>query len=123
MKLTNEFSDIREWANAKGIYQNGDIKTQYIKLQEECGELAKAIINNDIEEIIDAIGDCVIVLTSIAKFSNNINMPKNNFTGSQLENNITIEQCINSAYNVIKKRNGKMLNGSFIKDNGGNPTL
>ncbi len=123
MKLTNEFSDIREWASAKGIYQNGDIKTQYIKLQEECGELAKAIINNDIEEIIDAIGDCVIVLTSIAKFSNNINMPKNNFTGSQLENNITIEQCINSAYNVIKKRNGKMLNGSFIKDNGGNPTL
>ena len=117
MKLTNEFSDIREWASAKGIYQNGDIKTQYIKLQEECGELAKAIINNDIEEIIDAIGDCVIVLTSIAKFANNINIPKNNFTGSQLENNITIEQCINSAYNVIKKRNGKMLNGSFIKDN------
>ena len=89
MKLTNEFSDVREWASAKGIYQNGDIKTQYIKLQEECGELAKAIINNDIEEIIDAIGDCVIVLTSIAKFANNINMPKNNFTGSQLENNIT----------------------------------
>lgn len=116
MKLTNEFSDIREWASAKGIYQNGDIKTQYIKLQEECGELAKAIINNDIEEIIDAIGaigDCVIVLTSIAKFANNINMPKNNFTGSQLENNITIEQCINSAYNVIKKRNGH--SGIFYK--------
>ena len=35
----------RQWANNKGIYQKGDIKTQYIKLQEEAGELAKAIIN------------------------------------------------------------------------------
>lgn len=117
MKLTNEFSYIRDWASEKGIYKNGDIKTQYIKLQEECGELAKAIINNDVEEIIDAIGDCVIVLTSIAKFANNIDMQKNNFIDSKLENNITIEKCINSAYNVIKKRNGIMLNGSFIKDN------
>jgi len=116
-KVDNQFELIRLWAMSRGLYAKGDVKTQIIKLQEEVGELAKAIINNDVEEIIDAIGDCVIVLTSIAKFANNINMPKNNFTGSQLENNITIEQCINSAYNVIKKRNGKMLNGSFIKDN------
>ena len=99
MKLINEFETIRQWANNKEIYNKGDIKTQYIKLQEEAGELAKAIINNDSEEIIDAIGDCVVVLTSIAYF-----------------NNCTIEKCINSAYNVINKRKGKMINGSFVKN-------
>lgn len=100
MKLNNEFKTIRQWANKKGIYQKGDIKTQYIKLQEEAGELAKAIINNDNDEIIDAIGDCVVVLTSIAHF-----------------NNCTIEECINTAYDVINKRKGKMINGSFVKNN------
>tara|TARA_R100000278_G_scaffold122812_1_gene110056 strand:+ start:1049 stop:1351 length:303 start_codon:yes stop_codon:yes gene_type:complete len=100
MKLNNEFESIRGWANDKGIYEKGDIKTQYIKLQEECGELAKAIINNDDIEIIDAIGDCVVVLTSIAYF-----------------NDCKIEDCINTVYNVINKRKGKMINGSFVKNN------
>jgi NTP pyrophosphatase (non-canonical NTP hydrolase) len=99
MKLKNEFGPIREWAQEKGIYSKGDIKTQYVKLQEEAGELAKAIINNDRDEIIDAIGDCVVVLTSVAYFSD-----------------ITIEECINSAYDVISKRKGQMVNGSFIKN-------
>jgi NTP pyrophosphatase (non-canonical NTP hydrolase) len=99
MKLKNEFELIRQWANNKGIYQKGDIKTQYVKLQEEAGELAKAIINNNDNEIIDAIGDCVVVLTSIAYF-----------------NNCKIEDCINEAYNVINKRKGQMINGSFVKN-------
>ncbi|NBP59749.1 MAG: hypothetical protein EBY66_03390 [Candidatus Fonsibacter lacus] len=100
MKLKNEFKPIRDWAAEKGIYEKGDIKTQYVKLQEEAGELAKAIINKDKDEITDAIGDCVVVLTSIAYF-----------------NNISIEECINSAYEIISKRKGKMINGSFIKNN------
>ena len=98
MKLKNEFNPIREWANDKGILSKGDIKTQYVKFQEEAGELAKAIINNDNDEIIDAIGDCIVVLTSIAYF-----------------NGTSIEECINSAYDVISKRNGEMINGTFIK--------
>lgn len=99
MNLKNEFQPIRDWAAGKGIYAKGDIKTQYVKLQEEAGELAKAIINNDNSEIIDAIGDCIIVLTSIAYF-----------------NNVNIEDCINEAYSVISKRKGQMINGSFIKN-------
>ena len=99
MELKNEFNPIRKWANDKGILSKGDIKTQYVKFQEEAGELAKAIINNDNAEIIDAIGDCVVVLTSIAYF-----------------NGTSIEDCINSAYEVIAQRNGKMINGTFIKE-------
>jgi len=99
MQLELEFEPIREWATNKGIYAKGDPKTQTLKLVEEAGELAKAVLNNEIDEVEDAIGDCVVVLTSIAKMYD-----------------LTIEQCINSAYQVIAKRSGRMENGTFIKD-------
>lgn len=93
------FELIRKWAENKGIYEKGDPKTQTLKLVEESGELAKAILNDDQPEVIDAIGDCVVVLTSIAHLRG-----------------VTIEQCIDHAYNVISKRTGKMTNGTFVKD-------
>ena len=96
---TNVYDKIRDWALVRGIYEKGDTKTQYIKLLEETGELAKAILNNDKEELIDAIGDCVVVLTNLAKLEN-----------------LNIEDCIDSAYNVISKRSGKMENGTFVKN-------
>jgi NTP pyrophosphatase (non-canonical NTP hydrolase) len=61
--------------------------------------LAKAILKNDNVEFIDAIGDCVVVLTNLAKLKG-----------------YNIEDCINSAYDVIAKRTGKMVNGTFVKD-------
>ena len=85
-------------AHAKGIYDKGDSKTQYIKLMEETGELAKALLTKDKPEIIDAIGDIVVVLTNLAALEN-----------------LTIEDCIDSAYSVIKNRTGKMENGTFVK--------
>lgn len=99
MKLNNEFQPIRDWAEQKGILKEGDARTQYVKLQEESGELAKALLDNDQEEVIDAIGDMVVVLTNMAHLSGT-----------------TIEECIDSAYEVISKRTGKMINGTFVKD-------
>jgi NTP pyrophosphatase (non-canonical NTP hydrolase) len=96
----NRFELIRQWAKQKGILEKGDARTQYVKLQEESGELAKALLDNDKEEIIDAIGDIVVVLTNLAELEG-----------------LKIEDCIDSAYNVIKNRTGKMINGTFIKDN------
>lgn len=93
------FNNIRQWARDRGIYDKGDERTQYVKLQEEAGELAKALLKNDQEEVKDAIGDIVVVLTNLAKLRN-----------------LSIESCINSAYNVIINRTGKMVNGTFIKD-------
>lgn len=98
MKLKNEFEPIRNWAAEKGILLKGDTKTQYIKLIEEAGELSKAILKNDEIEFVDAIGDCVIVLTNLAALKG-----------------IKIEDCVNSAYNVIKNRKGEMKNGTFVK--------
>jgi NTP pyrophosphatase (non-canonical NTP hydrolase) len=99
MKLTNEFEPIREWATNKGIYEKGDPKTQFVKLSEEMGELAMSILKNDSDEFMDAIGDCVVVLTNLAHL-----------------NGYNIEDCINGSYNVIAKRTGKMINGTFVKD-------
>ena len=93
------FDNIRDWAKQRGLYKKGDSKTQYVKLQEEAGELAKALLNNDRYEIKDAIGDMVVVFTNLAHL-----------------NGVHIETCIADAYNVISKRTGKMLNGTFVKD-------
>ena len=95
------FENIRSWAEERGIYTKGDSKTQLIKLQEEMGELAKATLENDKPEVIDAIGDMVVVLTNLAHL-----------------NGVHIETCIAEAYNVISKRKGKMINGTFVKDEG-----
>tara|TARA_R100000541_G_C1869662_1_gene80600 strand:+ start:16 stop:774 length:759 start_codon:yes stop_codon:yes gene_type:complete len=93
------FDNIRSWANERGIYDKGDSKTQYIKLQEESGELANAILKNNKPEVVDAIGDMVVVLTNLAELEG-----------------LKIEDCIQSAYNVINKRSGKMVNGTFVKN-------
>jgi NTP pyrophosphatase (non-canonical NTP hydrolase) len=93
------FSRIREWAQDRGLYDEGNTHTQYVKLQEEAGELAKALLKNDKPEIIDAIGDMVVVLTNLSHMQG-----------------VTIEECIESAYRVISKRTGKMINGTFVKD-------
>lgn len=95
----NVYDLIRQWADERGIYKNGDTKTQFIKLQEEAGELARAILKNDKAEFIDAIGDVVVVLTNLAALEG-----------------LKIEDCITSAYDVIKSRQGSMINGTFVKE-------
>ena len=99
MKTDNRFQLIRDWAGERGLYSKGDKKTQYAKLMEESGELARAILKDDQEEFVDAIGDMVVVLTNLAHLGGT-----------------TIEDCIDSAYEVISKRKGKMVNGTFVKD-------
>jgi len=95
----SHFDLIRLWASDRGLYDGGDPKTQALKLVEEVGETCKAILKNDKPEIIDGIGDCVVVLVNLAEL-----------TGTPIEN------CIEAAYNEIKDRKGKMSNGTFKKD-------
>ena len=97
--IHNRFDLIRTWANERGLYDKGDTKTQYLKLMEEAGELGRAILKNDQDEFVDAIGDMVVVLTNLAELGDT-----------------SIEYCTDSAYKVISKRTGKMVNGTFVKD-------
>jgi NTP pyrophosphatase (non-canonical NTP hydrolase) len=98
-KSQKMFNRIRTWASDRGLYDKGNEMVQYVKLQEEAGELAKALIKNDQPEVIDAIGDMVVVLTNLAH-----------------QRGVYIEECIQTAYEVINKRTGKMINGTFVKD-------
>ena len=93
------FDLIREWAEERGLYNQGDPKTQTLKLMEEAGEICRAVLKKDEPEIIDGIGDCVVVLTNLAYLCDT-----------------SIEECIEAAYNEIKGRTGKMDNGTFKKD-------
>ena len=93
MRLTTEFQPIRDWADQKGILSEGDPKTQLIKLMEELGELSEAVLKND------AIGDSVIVLTGLAAMCQ-----------------LCIEDCIEDSFAIVSKRNGKMINGTFVKN-------
>jgi len=95
----DRFDKIRTWASDRGLYDKGDTKTQFAKLMEESGELARAVLKDDKPEFVDAIGDMVVVLTNLA------------YLGGT-----NIEHCIDSAYEVIRKRSGNMVNGTFVKN-------
>ena len=94
----SSFDLIRFWAKDRGIYDQGNSHTQYVKLQEEAGELAAALLNKDKPEIKDAIGDMIVVLTNLAELEG-----------------FAVEDCIDAAYAEISNRTGVMHNGTFVK--------
>lgn len=91
--------EVEMWAKDKGILDNATPIKQALKTQEEVTELLNAIVDNDRAEIIDAIGDIMVTLIIQAKMQN-----------------LDLFECLQSAYNVINKRTGKMVNGQFLKD-------
>ena len=93
------FDKIRDWAEERGIYANGDPKTQSLKLVEEVGETCRAILKQNKDDAMDGIGDCVVVLTNLAELLDT-----------------SIEECVERAYAEISNRTGKMKNGTFVKD-------
>ena len=95
----SQFDLIRAWAAERGLYDKGDPKTQALKLVEEVGETCRAILKEDYDQVVDGIGDCVVVLTNLAELMD-----------------VRIEECIASAYGEISNRTGKMVNGTFKKD-------
>ena len=99
VRTVSQFDLIRLWANDRGLYDGGDPKTQALKLVEEVGETCRAILKEDYDEVVDGIGDCVVVLTNLAELMD-----------------VSIEECIASAYGEIKNRTGKMVNGTYKKD-------
>ena len=87
------------WGNERRLLDEEGSKKQLIKLFEEAGELANAELKSNKEETIDAIGDIMVVLTIYAH-----------------QKGLDIFECYESSYNVIKDREGKTVNGVFIKD-------
>lgn len=97
--MLNRFEDIRRWAEERNLIKGSDPKSQFVKLAEEMGELANAIAKDKADEYFDAIGDMVVVLTIMAA-----------------QYAVPIEGCIEDAWNVIKDRKGRMVDGMFVKE-------
>lgn len=89
---------IEQWS-IKHDLQNANSDKQMIKLTEEIGELAQGIIKDNPEQIKDSVGDIFVVMTILCQ---------------QL--GISFEECVKDAYYVIKDREGKTVNGTFIKE-------
>jgi|TARA_R110000787_G_scaffold131375_2_gene243346 NTP pyrophosphatase (non-canonical NTP hydrolase) len=90
---------VESWAHEKGIMSSASPMAQALKTLEECTELCTSINSQDRDEIIDALGDIMVTLIIQAKIQN-----------------VSLEKCLESAYNVISKRTGRMINGAFVKD-------
>ena len=90
---------VQEWAREKGIFDKATPLKQALKTQEEVTELLNAIVDRDKAEMEDAIGDILVTLIILAEMYH-----------------VTLEECLNGAYDIISKRTGKMINGQFVKD-------
>ena len=97
--MTNHFELIRNWANSRNLIDGSNSFRQMTKLIEEMGELAHGIAKGRPDEVMDGIGDMVVVLTIMAA-----------------QNGMDIEQCIAMAWDEIKDRRGRMVDGIFIKE-------
>ena len=90
--------NVEQWAKDKNLH-NASASKQYLKFSEEAGEIAAALARQDRTSLEDAIGDTVVTLIILA-----------------MQNGMDLESCLEVAYNEIKGRKGKMIDGVFVKE-------
>ncbi len=104
MKETQSFGmtefAVMQWAEARGIYENGTALGQASKTVEEACELLVAIAKNDKAEIADAIGDVMVTLVNVGVLTD-----------------LDVRQCFYNAFKVIEHRKGYLnKDGVFVKE-------
>ena len=92
-------SRVRKWAKERNLIEGSTPSHQIDKLDEEVGELVEALGFENRSEIIDAIGDIQVVLAVMC---------------AQL--GLDVDECREVAWNEIKDRRGKMVDGVFVKE-------
>jgi len=97
--MTELIEKVKQWGYDRNIIQEAPTVKQAEKTLEECGELLVAVATNNKDEVIDAIGD--IQVTMILQCA---------------MQGISYVETLKSAYNVIKDRKGKLINGKFVKE-------
>ena len=100
LKLLNVVEQIKQWGYDRGIIQANKPLSQWEKTLEEVNELKEAIEKNDKEAIDDAIGDTIVTLIMQAEIQK-----------------VNITSSLEKVFQIINKRKGKLVNGSFVKDN------
>jgi len=99
MNIEQLEENIIAWGEERGIIPNVDPIAQFNKTMEEAGELAQGIVSQNTHEIKDAIGDIFVTLVMQTQAWE-----------------LTMQECIEQAWNDIKDRKGKMVDGVFVKE-------
>ena len=97
MELSTLVAKIEQWHYDRSLIDGASDKDQVCKLIQEVGELSDNVCKQ--RDVADDIGDCMVVLINIA-----------------VRNNLTLEHCLEVAYNDIKNRKGQMIDGIFVKE-------
>lgn len=110
--------NVIQWGVDRNIIQDSSLDRQLVKLQEEFDELEEAILARDKDAIRDAIGDMSVVLIMMSEIFGRDYDPENYIEGvtSIDDNTPYFEECLEAAYNEIKDRKGKLINGVFVKE-------
>ena len=88
---------IINWHYDRNLIDGSNDKTQFMKLIQEAGELSDNICKE--KDVADDIGDMLVVLINIAE-----------------RNGLSLHHCLDVAYNDIKDRKGRMIDGVFVKE-------
>ncbi len=88
---------IGKWHRDRNLIDGSTDKDQYMKLIQEVGELSDSLCKG--KDIRDDIGDIMVVLINI-----------------MVRNNLNMKDCLSIAYDDIKDRRGKMMDGIFVKE-------
>jgi uncharacterized protein YabN with tetrapyrrole methylase and pyrophosphatase domain len=96
MSESEYINNIVQWHHDRNLIDGSTDKDQFCKLMQEAGELSDSICKG--KDVSDDIGDMIVVLLNIAE-----------------RNNLTVEQCLSKAWDDIKDRTGKMVDGIFVK--------
>jgi len=95
--LVDLINKVVEWHEDRNLIDGATDKDQVLKLMQEVGELSDNVCKQ--QDIKDDIGDMMVVLINI-----------------MVRNNLTMKECLSVAYNDIKDRKGKMIDGVFVKN-------
>lgn len=101
--MTDTFKSLNnlviKWAHDRNLIEGSDAKSQFLKTISELGELSDAISKQDVEGQIDGIGDVLVTLILVAEHLG-----------------LDVTECLAVAYMEIKDRKGKLVNGTFVKE-------
>ena len=90
--------DVLAWASDRKLLDPSGVLGQLAKLLEESGELARGVLKDDSDLIVDSLGDVLVVLTILSE---------------QL--GLDLVECLDVACECIKDRTGSTVNGVFVK--------
>ncbi len=97
--MDEKIDNVIKWADERGLIAYKNRFKQLAKTIEELGELSSAMLKKDDVKIIDGIGDTYVTLIILAE-----------------DLGYSIDMCLQVAYDEIKGRTGRTIDGTFIKD-------